>query len=116
MADLEFSWREFKELTDKVSTVAHELSKSQWSLLLAIFAAAADRAESGPDKTTGTLPAVEISDHPTKIEAPRDHSSADLLDQLLHAYMPGPPPSIPWDIKITPPPEPIRPPGGPEPQ
>jgi hypothetical protein len=108
MANLEFSWKEFKELTDKLSTVAPELSKSQWALLLAIFATAADRAESGPGKMTGTLPAVEVSDHPTKIEAPRGHSSVDLCDQLLHAYIPGSPPSIPWGIKITPPPEPIR--------
>jgi hypothetical protein len=110
MADLEFSWKEFKELTDKLSMVASELPASQWALLLAIFATAADRAESGPDKTTGTLPAVEVSDHPAKIAAPRGDSPADLRDQLLHAFIPGPPPSIPWGIKITPPPEPVRPP------
>jgi hypothetical protein len=114
MADLEFSWKEFKGLTDKVSQVAPELSASQWNLLLAIFAAAADRAESSPDKMSGTLPAAEVSDHPAKAEDPGGKNSADLRDQLLHAYMPGPPPSLSWGIKITPPPEPIRAPQCPE--
>jgi hypothetical protein len=108
MADLQFSWKDVNELTRRLSSVAHELSEAEWALLLAIFATAADRVESGPDKAIGTLPAAEISDGPQQIESPRRQNSADLRDQLLHAYIPGPPPSVPLAIKITPPPEPLR--------
>jgi hypothetical protein len=112
MADLQFSWKDVNELTRRLSSVAHELSEAEWALLLAIFAIAAGQVESAPDKASGTLPAAEISDSPQQAESPRRQNSADLVNQLLHAYIPGPPPSIPWAIKITPPPEPIR---GPEP-
>lgn len=102
MADLQFSWEVVSELTERLSRVAHELSEEEWALLLAVFATAADRVESGPDKTSGTLPEAEISERPRKIEDPSDENSEELREQLLHAYTPGPPPTVPIVFKVTP--------------
>jgi hypothetical protein len=108
MAELQFSWNDVSELTRRLSLIAHELSESEWALLLAIFATSADRVESGPVKGQGTLPAAEISDAPHEIASPRSEHSAQLRDQLLRAYVPGSPPSVSWSIKITPPPTPVH--------
>jgi hypothetical protein len=103
MAELHFSWRDISELTKRLSSVAHELTEVEWALLLAIFAAAAERVESGEGEANGTLPAARISDYPHRIESPRHLDPAELRNQLLHAYIPGSPVSVYWAHKITPP-------------
>ena len=99
MADLQFTWTDIEGLTDRLASVAPELSNSEWELLLAIFATAADKVESAPDKTSGTLPMAEVNDNVEK-------SSAELREQLRCAYVPGTPTPTPFSMKVTPPPPP----------
>lgn len=108
MDNVQFTRRDIDELADKLDSVARELSKRERELLLAIFATAAAQAGNGPDTSTGTLPAAEVSGSPAKGAAPIGQNPADLRHQLLNAFMPGPPPSVSWTIKVTPPPDPFR--------
>ena len=99
MADLQFTRADIEALTDRLASVASTLSKSDLELLLAIFATAADKVESSPDKTSGTLPMAEVNDN---VET----SSDELRDQLLRAYVPGTPTPMTFGMKVTPPPPP----------
>ncbi len=103
MADLEFTREDIEELTGKLNSVAGRHSATERDLLLAIFATAATRAGNGPDTTTGTLPTARVNDNREKAHRPED-----LRDQLLKAYIPGPPPSVSWWTKVTPPPAPYE--------
>lgn len=98
MADLEFTREDIDELAGKLNSVARELSSKERHLLLAIFAIAADQAGNGPDTTTGTLPTAEIQKPSAEMRRPED-----LREQLLTAYVPGPPPAASWSTKVTPP-------------
>ena len=107
MAPFKFTWKEVDVLTDRLSSVATELTESEWSLLLAIFAAAVDQVKSGPDKKWGTLPAPEIDGDIEKVEDPGESTAAELREQLLLSYLPdGPPPHHPIVFRVTPPPPP----------
>ena len=108
MDNLQFTRNEIMRLADKLDSVAHEFTETEREVLLAIFATAAAQAGNGPDKTIGTLPAAEVGGSPAKGAAPIGENPAGLRDQLLNAYLPGPPPSISWSIKVTPPPAPVR--------
>jgi hypothetical protein len=104
MADFKFTREEVDVLTDRLSTVATGLTKSEWTLLLAIFAAAVDQVKSGPDKTWGTLPAPEVNGNIEKVEDPRESTAEELREQLLQSYVPGgPPPPRPIVFRVTPP-------------
>jgi hypothetical protein len=86
MDDLEFSRQDIENLTQKLSTL--ELTEQERELLLAIFAAAADRARpSGPGEAT--LPPAS-SARAGEAEAATDEQEtlADLQQQLLDAYTP----------------------------
>ncbi len=103
MGDLKFTRQEIDELTDRLGSFAADLTKSQWSLLLAIFAAAADQVQSGPDNKSGTLPAPEVSGDLEKVEDPSQSTAEELREQLRHSYVPGgPPPPRPLVIRVTP--------------
>ena len=104
MADLKFTREEVDGLIDRLSSVATEFTKSEWSLLLAIFAAAADQVKSGPDKTWGTLPAPEIDGNIKKVEDPGESTAEELREQLLRSYVPGgPSPHHPIVFRVAPP-------------
>lgn len=104
MATFKFTWEELDVLTARLSSVATGLTKKEWGLLLAIFAAAADQVESGPDKKWGTLPAPEIDGDIEKVEDPGESTAEELREQLLLSYVPGPPPPHhPIVFRVTPP-------------
>jgi hypothetical protein len=78
MANLEFNQQELADLAGKLSTL--DLTDQERALLLAIFAAAAERVNQ-TDVGVATLPqAGETGEEPT-VE--------DLQQQLLNAYIPG---------------------------
>jgi len=84
-------------LADQLGRCAKDhFSESEWKLLLAIFAAAADRVE-----IWGRLPGAQVDDSQGKIENPRDATVAELREQLLGAYVPGNPPA-PLRRRVTP--------------
>jgi hypothetical protein len=102
MAYLEFNREEIESLIEKLSML--EFSEQERELLLAIFAAAADRAQqTGP--TEAKLPQASAG----------QETLADLQQQLLNAYTPGnsfdsvTEPPIPFSIHHTPPPPPSPP-------
>ena len=102
MTYLEFDRKEIENLIQKLSTL--NLNEQERALLLAIFAAAADRAQqTGP--TVATLPEASVG----------EETLADLQQQLLTAYTPGnsfdsvTQPPIPFSIHHTPPPPPPPP-------
>ncbi len=104
MALFKFTWKEVDVLTDRLGSVATGLTEKEWSLLLAIFAAAADQVESGPDKTWGTLPAPEIDGDIEKVEDPGESTAEELREQLLQSYVPGGPPRHrPIVFRVSPP-------------
>ncbi len=89
MVDLQFSQKEIEDLAQKLSNVKPPLTERESTLLLAIFAAAADRAKpSGPDGGA-TLPRFEIRNQPPEAETEDQVSLTDLKQQLLNAYIPG---------------------------
>lgn len=80
MADLEFNRREIEDLARKLSTLESSLTVQERALLLAIFAAAADRAnQTGPG--VAALPQASGTDEEATL--------ADLQQQLLSAHTPG---------------------------
>lgn len=89
MADLQFSRQDIEDLAQKLSMVKPPLSEQESKLLLAIFAAAADRAKpSGPDGGA-TLPEFEIRNQPPEAGADVPVTLTGLQEQLLNAYIPG---------------------------
>ena len=96
--DFSFTHKNIVDLTDKLSQYAKgNLSDEEWGLLLAIFAAAADHVEVGPDPTQGTFSGIAIKNLETKVDtalevrAPADEDVGMLLGQLRGAYIPGKP-------------------------
>ncbi len=89
MDDLEFQLHDITSLAQKLSTIQQSLTQQEHMLLLAIFAAAADRAVvSDPLAGTATLPVPEIQGEAAGgggLQA----TLGDLQQQLLNAYVPG---------------------------
>jgi hypothetical protein len=91
MADLEFTRQEIEDLTRKLSTLESIFSEQERALLLAIFAAAADRATQ-TDLDVSTLPEASSDQAPgVGAETGTDEQAtpADFQQQLLNAYTPG---------------------------
>jgi hypothetical protein len=118
MDHVKISKEEIEALARKVSGLA--LEPHERDVLLAIFAAAADRAEpADPNDGKGKLPATVIKDQGPGIGGPEAGvgagadepvTPAELKRRLLNAYFPGTndnPDTGTWQMKIA------RPPGGP---
>jgi len=89
MADLEFNLQDITNLAQKLRALQQSLSQQEHMLLLAIFAAAADRTEvSDPMAGTVTLPVPEIWGD-TAGAGGSQATLGDLQQQLLNAYLPG---------------------------
>ncbi len=82
MEFIEFTRGEIADLATKISEVAHELTEQERQLLLAVFAAAADRAQAvDVTRNLAELPAARFN--------PPEVTGEDLKQQLLGAYTPG---------------------------
>lgn len=89
MADLEFNRQEIEDLTRKLSTLESIFSEQERALLLAIFAAAADRATQ-TDLDVATLPEASPDQAPGAGAGTDEQATpADFQQQLLNAYTPG---------------------------
>lgn len=89
MAGLEFSLQDISSLVQKLQGIQQSLSQQEHMLLLAIFAAAADRVTvSDPLAGTATLPVAEIRGE-TPGAGGLQATLGDLRQQLLNAYIPG---------------------------
>jgi hypothetical protein len=85
MADLVFNQNEINSLCAKVSTLQPQLSDPERALLLAIFAAAAERARPIGPKNEAALPLAVGS-----TQAPdAQPNAASLQQQLLNSYVAG---------------------------
>jgi hypothetical protein len=88
MADVEFTRKDIEDLARKLSTLQPFLSDQERQLLLAIFATAADHAEStGPGGAS--LPAASIRGQEADAGAADQVTAEGLQQQLLSAYVPG---------------------------
>ncbi len=98
-----FSTGYVEELTYALSKMAvHDhLPREQWSLLLAIFTAAAGRVEVSGDETEGTSSAAEGEGGRVN-EEPENKEIEALRNQLLKAYTPGPAPGPPDGDMVSP--------------
>ena len=116
MADLEFNRDDVVSLIRKLSTLESIFSEQERALLLAIFAAAADRAKQ-TSPSEATLPGASVDQAPgTGAGTDEQPTLADLQQQLLSAYTPGnsfdsvTQPPVPPSIHHIPPPPPPPPP------
>jgi hypothetical protein len=90
MTEITYSRTEIDNLTRKLGEFAKaKLEDPEWALLLAIFAAAADRVVVSEDTHSGTFPGVQISGTVEIIESPGESDAEKLRDQLLRAHTPG---------------------------
>jgi hypothetical protein len=89
MADMEFSRQDLEDLVRKVSQLQPYLSDTERQLLMAIFAAAAERAKAFGPKQAATLPEAESSGQPAGDGTGAQPTPEDLQRQLLAAYIPG---------------------------
>jgi hypothetical protein len=89
MADLQFSRQEIADLAQKLTTIASDLSERETSLLVAIFAAAADRATPAGPGGGATLPRYEIRIWPGEAGYEEGVNLLDLKQELLNAFIPG---------------------------
>jgi hypothetical protein len=87
MADLEFTRKDIEDLTQKLATLSPVFSAQERALLLAIFAAAADRVQPRGPNRPATLPVASSSGQ----ELASDYSAtlAHFQQQLLSAYIAG---------------------------
>src|SRR5713101_6448818 len=107
MAELQFSQQEIENLAQKLSRIQPSLSERESTLLLAIFAAAADRAKrSGPDGAT--LPGFEIRNPPPAAGTGQQVTLTGLQQQLLNAYIPGNDFNFASEPKVVGPPPPSK--------
>lgn len=102
MTDLTFNHEEIDRLTRRLGDLAVGLTPSEWALLLAIFAAAADKVVISPDEHSGTLPAAQISGDGETIDDPARADARALRQQLLGAYTPGKTPPQGFGESVTP--------------
>jgi hypothetical protein len=90
MTEITYSRKETDNLTQKLGEFAKaKLEDPEWALLLAIFAAAADRVVVSEDTHSGTFAGVEISGIVEVVESPGESDVETLRDQLFHAHTPG---------------------------
>jgi hypothetical protein len=98
MPELEFSKQQFDVFAGKVSSL-QPLTALERELLLAIFAAAAERAKLSAGAGVGTLPLAAIKGEPqgtrggqpvtAAVLTAQAPTAAVLKQQLLNAYIPG---------------------------
>jgi hypothetical protein len=103
MAVVSFNKEQIDELTIKLGRFAKaQLDETEWELLLAIFAAAADKLViSQDDEYSVTLPGVQLEGDGEPVQNPKESEAAELREQIQLAYIPGRQP--PGDIaSITP--------------
>jgi len=93
MADLSFNKADINSLTQKLKNVQESLglTEHEYRLLLAIFAAAADRINlnNPAANNSSTLPLPEIFGAAPDAVADPNVTLGDLQNQLLNAYIPG---------------------------
>lgn len=91
MADLEFTEQNIQDLTRKLATLDAFFSDTERGLLLAIFAAAAERAKPYGSQHGGTLPqATSLGLAPGQGAGTGQQANLPRLQQqLLCAYIPG---------------------------
>ena len=90
MTDVTFNRKEIDDLTLKLGECAKaQLEEPEWNLLLAIFAAAADKLVSSETKESGTLPEPQIDPGEKTDKTYAESNAEELRGQLLHAYIPG---------------------------
>lgn len=90
MANLEFTSQAITDLAQKLSTVAPSLNDQELALLLAIFAAAAERAESfNPPDLGASLPEAAIRGPAAGAAIAAPVTAETLQQQLIGAYIPG---------------------------
>jgi len=95
MASVTFTKEEIDRLTDKLGSVASALTEPEWELLLAIFAAAADKVTASQNPHSAALPGVPS-------ENPGESTARQLRDQLLRSYSPGRTPPDHQGDSVTP--------------
>jgi hypothetical protein len=102
--DILFTRSDVLTLTQKLGKFAAEnpLTKGEWGLLLAVFAAAANHAEIGKDRSEGKFSGVKAKGDVPTVDDPAGKTPAELREQLRRAYIPGRAPVPPLDI-VTPP-------------
>jgi hypothetical protein len=88
VANLEFSPQDIENLAQKLGRLQPSLSQQEHMLLLAIFAAAADRAVVSDAAGTATLPVPEIWGQVPGAGG-KQATLGDLQEQLINAYVPG---------------------------
>jgi hypothetical protein len=97
MTEVTFNKAQIDELTIKLGRCAKaQLDEKEWELLLAIFAAAADKLTLSQDGESVTLPGVQLEGNGEPIQNPRESDAQELREQLQLAYIPGrqPPGSV----------------------
>jgi len=102
-----FTKDDILDLTNELSKFAKEkeLSKEQWSLLLAIFATAADHVEVERGSTRGKFSGIAIRGNADQeVESPARKTVEELREQLRGAYVPGEPVTPIMDCIVPPPP------------
>jgi hypothetical protein len=118
MANAAFSQKEIEDLARKLKTLEPFLNEKERALLLAIFAAAIDRAQ-GPAavvEVARAAPPAAIRIQEREAAAESQATLADLLQQLGNAFTPGGDidsitiGGVKIDIRIIPPPPPPPPP------
>jgi len=90
MTEVTFNKEQIDKLTIKLGRFAKaKLDPTEWELLLAIFAAAADKLELSPDDESVTLPGVQLDGDGEPTENPSESDPEELREQLQLAYIPG---------------------------
>jgi hypothetical protein len=89
MADLEFNRQVIEGLTQKLAQLWPILSPTERALLLAIFGAAAGKANPPSPNQPATLPAASNSAPALAAGADYKATLANYQQQLLTAYTPG---------------------------
>jgi hypothetical protein len=99
MTDLVFSHQNIVDLADKISSLQPSLNATERQLLLAIFAAAAERAKLSTTGGPSTIPLAELKSEPPGMRAGQPvtpdvlkqqaATPQSLKQQLLDAYIPG---------------------------
>jgi hypothetical protein len=102
MYDFTFTNDDINALIQKLAQFAGDLTEQEWGLLLAIFAAAANQVEIGPDQTQAKFSRVVIKGEPD----PEGKTLEELRDQLRKAYIHSSPALAPLAVMVTPPPGP----------
>jgi hypothetical protein len=107
--DSSFTNEDLDALKQNLSGFAEKnLDRKQQGLLVAIFAAAAERAEAWSDPTCEELPRIEIKNTEQEIDVPTGTNVDELLAQLREAFTRGEDgkPTVFCVVPVKPPPPP----------